>query len=75
VFGRTARGRTLSQEKAGCYTFKPPTARGGGTAVRSVAFDEQTGFLTDDHLDVSSKLYNETVELLNLKVGDENDRA
>jgi len=75
VFGQTAKGRTLSQEKAGCYTFKSLTARGERTNVESVAFDEQTGFLTDDHLDVSSKLYNETVELLNLKVGDENDRA
>jgi len=74
VFGKAARGRTLSQEKAGCYAFKSP-ARGGGTTVKPVAFDEQTGFLTDDHLDVSSKLYNETVELLNLKVSDENDRA
>jgi len=75
VFGRAAKGRTLSQEKAGCYAFNSPTARGGGTAVKSVAFDAQTGFLTDDHLDVSSKLYNETVELFNLKVRDENDRA
>jgi len=75
VFGRAAKGRTLSQEKAGCYAFNSPTARGGGTAVKSVAFDAQTGFLTDDHLDVSSKLYNETVELFNLKVSDENDRA
>ncbi|MDD9883656.1 MAG: AAA family ATPase [Gammaproteobacteria bacterium] len=75
VFGQAAKGRTLSQEKAGCYTFKSLTVRGERTNVESVAFDEQTGFLTDDHLDVSSKLYNETVELLNLKVGDENDRA
>lgn len=73
VLKKTANGRTLSQEKAGCYTFKSPTASGKGTAVKSVAFDEQTGFLTDDHLDVSSDLYNETVELFNLKVGDEND--
>jgi len=75
VLKKTAKGRTLSQEQAGCYTFKLPARGGGGTAVKSVAFDAQTGFLTDDHLDVSSKLYNETVELLNLKVGDENDRT
>jgi len=73
VLERTAEGRTLSQEKAKCYAFKLPAKLGKGTTVKTVEFDEQTGFLTDDHLDVSSDLYNETVELFNLKVGDEDD--
>lgn len=73
VLKKTAKGRTLSQEKAGCYTFKSPTKPGGRTTVKTVDFDKHTGFLTEDHLDVSSDLYNETVELFNLKVSDEND--
>lgn len=75
VLKKTAKGRTLSREKAGCYTFKSPTRSGKGTTVKSVEFDKHTGFLTEDHLDVSSDLYNETVELFNLKVSDENDRV
>lgn len=73
ILGKTEEGRTLSKEKAGCYTFKAPKKPGKGTTVKMVRFDQQTGFLTEDHLDVSSDLYNETVELFNLKVGDEND--
>jgi len=73
VLNKTAEGRTLSKERAGCYTFKRPTTSGKGTTVKSVNFDKHTGFLTEDHLDVSSDLYNETVELFNLKVSDEND--
>lgn len=75
ILKKRTKARTLNEEKARCYSFKSTATRGKGTVVKAVQFDDQTGFLTDDHLDVSSDLYNQTVELLNLKVSDENDRA
>ena len=64
VLNRKAKGRTLKEKKSRCYLFKAPVGRGKGTTVKSIRFNEQMGILTQDHLDVSSALYNETVSLL-----------
>ena len=53
----------LDEEKCSVYLFKP--GRGGNkTTVRKIPFDPETGLVTQDHLDVSSALYNETVNLM-----------
>lgn len=53
----------LDEEKCSVYLFKP--GKGGKkTTVKKIPFDPETGLLTQDHLDVSSSLYNETVELM-----------
>ena len=53
----------LDEEKCSVYLFKP--GRGGNkTTVKKIPFDPETGILTQDHLDVSSELYNETVNLM-----------
>ena len=53
----------LDGDKCSVYLFK--SGRGGNkTTVEKIPFDPETGLLTQDHLDVSSALYNETVELM-----------
>ena len=66
VLNKKAKGRTLSEDKSGIYWFKD-SASGNKTVVRTVECDEQTGILTEDHLAVSSDLYNETVDLFNVR--------
>ena len=65
VLNRKAKGRTLNEKESRCYLFKAPAGRGKGTTVKSIPFDEEMGILTQDHLDVSFDLYNETVDLFN----------
>jgi len=53
----------LDEEKCSVYLFKP--GRGANeTTVKKIPFDPETGLVTQDHLDVSSALYNETVNLM-----------
>ena len=53
----------LDEEKCSVYLFKP--GRGSNkTTVKKIPFDSETGLLTQDHLDVSSELYNQTVNLM-----------
>lgn len=53
----------LDEEKCSVYLFK--SGRGGNkTTVKKIPFDPETGLVTQDHLDVSSALYNETVNLM-----------
>ena len=66
ILNKKAKGRTLSEDKSGIYWFKD-SASGNKTVVRTVECDEQTGILTEDHLAVSSDLYNETVDLFNTR--------
>ena len=66
VLNKKAKGRTLSEDKSRIYWFKG-SASSNKTVVRTVQFDEHTGILTEDHLDVSSDLYNETVDLFNMR--------
>ena len=67
VLKRKAKGRTLSKEKSGVYLFSQPDEHIRGTTVESVGFDKEMGIVTDDHSDVSSDLYNETVDLFNAR--------
>ncbi len=59
----TASDKTkLSEDKCKTYRFKTmrSTKR---TTVESVPFNSETGIVTEDHLKVSSDLYNETIQL------------
>ena len=64
VLKRKAKGCTLSKEKTGVYLFNKHRS---GTTVKPVKFDKEMGIVTDDHSDVSSDLYNETVGLFNAR--------
>ncbi len=66
VLSRKAEQRTLPRNKVGAYVFRA-SQNGKGTTVRVIRFNKQTGILTKDHLDVSSDLYNEAVDLFNIR--------
>lgn len=53
----------LKEEECSVYWFNE-RLKMKKTRVRKVPFDPDLGFLTEDHLDVSSKLYNDTVSLM-----------
>ena len=53
----------LGEDKCKTYLFKP-AKKSRRTAVESVKFEPETGIVPEDHLKVSSDLYNETVELM-----------
>ncbi len=53
----------LDEAKCSVYFFKPSRS-GKQTTVKKIPFDPETGLLTKDHLDVSSALYNETIDLM-----------
>ena len=65
--GREAR---LKEEKCSVYWFNRLRMR--KTRVKKTLLDPNLGFLTKDHLDVSYKLYDETVSLMERgdKIGD-----
>lgn len=58
-----SRKTRLRENKCKTYRFKSirNTKR---TKVEAVSFDPETGIVTEDHLKVSSDLYNETVQLM-----------
>ena len=58
--------RTISEDQTAVYSFAD-SHPDKGTAVRKIDFDEDTGMLPRDHLDESSDLYNETVDIFNTK--------
>ena len=65
--------KILNQEKVSVYLFKTPKrGKSKSTTVKKIQFDSEIGILTEDHLEVSSALYNETVTLLNGRT-DNND--
>ena len=57
-----SREAKLKEEKCSVYWFNRLRMR--KTRVKEKPFDPDLGYLTKDHLDVSSKLYNETVSLM-----------
>ena len=57
----SSRKTKLDKEQCSGYLFQPVK---GKTRVKKIPFDLQTGLVTQDHLDVSSALYNETVNLM-----------
>ena len=60
--------QVLNQEKVSVYLFKPlQKGKSKSTTVKKIPLDPEIGILTEDHLEVSSALYNETVTLLNEK--------
>ncbi|WP_424947570.1 AAA family ATPase [Candidatus Spongiihabitans sp.] len=65
-------GQTLNKEKISVYLFNQPrSSKCKNTAVKKIQFDRETGILTEDHLEVSSALYNQTISLLDER--DNND--
>ena len=58
--------RTIHQNQTAVYSFVD-THPDKGTAVCKIDFNEDTGMVTRDHLDESSDLYNETVDIFNAK--------
>ena len=54
-------GSFLKEEEVGAYAFGPGEK---GTIVERLKFDNEDGIVSDDHGEVSSDLYNETVDLL-----------
>lgn len=64
VLNKRVKNLTLQKNKIGTYGFKR-SKNGNGTIVNRISFNKETGILTKDHLDVSSDLYNETVDLFN----------
>ena len=65
--------QVLNQKKVSVYLFKPLQKRKSkSTTVKKIQFDPEIGILTEDHLEVSSALYNETATLLNGRT-DNND--
>ena len=59
-------GQALEEKNISAYLFNRPKGKSHkGTRVKKILFDPEYGILTEDHLDVSSSLYNETVGLLN----------
>ena len=57
-----SRKTKLKEEECSVYWFN--RLRRGKTRVKKALLDPDLGFLTKDHLDVSSKLYNEAVSLM-----------
>ncbi len=58
--------QALDAEKISVYLFnRPKRSKQKNTIVKKIPFDPNTGILTPDHLEVSSALYNETVDILN----------
>ena len=58
-----ANGAVLTQKKLAVYSF--PAGGKRGTIVETVTFNSTTGVVSQDHLDESTNLYNQTVRLLN----------
>ena len=54
----------LKEEDCSVCLFRRPTGKVKSTKVESVSFEPDSGFVTQDHLDESTKLYNKTAELL-----------
>ena len=53
----------LEEHEVGAYSFKN-SKRSKGAIVKRVKFDPESGLSPEDHDEVSSNLYNETVEIL-----------
>ena len=71
--GEAIDGQTLEEEKISVYLFdQSEEGDVGETVVKPVPLDKETGFVTQDHLDVSSALYNETVGLMEKRDTDAN---
>lgn len=74
VVNQKIKGQNLPHEKIDVHWFKKPRNR-GTTKVKISKYDDRMGILTDDHLDVSSGLYEETVGLLNLRSRQKENRV
>ena len=59
----TSKKTKLDKEKCSVYLFKSG-GRIKKTIVKKIPFDPEIGLLTQDHLDVTSALYNETIDLM-----------
>ena len=64
--------RTIDEDKTAVYSFAD-SSRNEETVVRKIKFNEDTGMVTEDHLDASSAMYDETVHIFKRKQRMSND--
>ena len=61
-------GEALNKGKISAYFFdRLKKSKHKNTVVKVIPYDPDTGILTKDHMDVSTALYNETVDLFNIR--------
>ena len=61
-------GEALNKGKISAYFFdRLKKSKHKNTVVKAIPYDPDTGILTKDHMDVSTALYNETVDLFNIR--------
>ena len=66
IVEKKIKGQFLEEKKVSAYLFnRPKTTPHKKTKVNKIKFDDENGYLTDDHLNVSAALYNDSVRLLN----------
>ena len=63
----------LKEEDCSVCLFRRPTGKIKSTKVEKVSFEPDSGFVTQDHLDESTKLYNKTAALLDRLDAKSND--
>ena len=64
--GKKVQGQSLGEKEIRAYSFaSPKTGKQKKTVVKVIPFDKDSGYLSADHLDASSNLYNEGVDLFN----------
>ena len=69
VLGKGSDGRTISPDRVAVYSFADSSLR-KGTDVREVKFDDDTGMVTQDHLDEAADIYNEFVGIADAQEDD-----
>ena len=69
VLGKGSDGRTISPDQVAVYSFADSSLR-KGTDVREVKFDDDTGMVTQDHLDEAADIYNEFVGIADAQEDD-----
>lgn len=63
----------LKKEKISVYLFrKSKKSRHKNTVVKKIAYDPDMGIITEDHLEVSTALYNETIDFLERREDNDN---
>ena len=68
IVEKKTKDQFLEEEKVSAYLFnRPKTNPHKKTKVSRIKFEEENGYLTNDHLSVSTALYNDSVRLLNKK--------
>ena len=66
IVEKKIKSQFLEERKVSAYLFnRPKTNPHKKTKVNKIKFDDENGYLTNDHLNVSTALHNDSVRLLN----------